>query len=639
MAKMTAAQITAELQRKAAAGETKSSSAANQAQLNAIIAANKAAATAKNTTNTGGASTQSPILNAPTYGSGGAGMGVKTGGSAYQPAPYEKPSSGGGSATTGGVGDTTSVGTTTGGGSQYVPGSQQQLTNVQTDDQGKTMYTQKAGGNATQLLYLKKLYAGADASPQQKAWAAAQAKQLYSSDPSLANFQSMNAQQMNDYINGGQGGAGFGGAQVDLYNQDDPSFGKAVDNSLAVMEGNGQTDLFDQYNQNVSDYGNAATNPSDPYWDNIKEMANSLGSAEYTQKKDSFQNLLNNLSAQQKSDLDAILGNLTNAENRVSDNTFQDWLQARQNLSSRGMSGTGSGFQQDADIRLQMNKQNALGDLYTSANQNIGKTNAQYGEKLANAQQQLSGLNLNSLQQQQFQQLFDGSSKNLLEMAKVYAGLTGKQMPYAQFTGKDLLDSNFNYDKLNTEDKQFYAKLDQDYNLKMTDMMGKDAQGNPTLDTNKFLADVALKQASLNEKIQHNRTTEAISVNSAMLRDAQATNKLSASIANNQAKIQLAVAQLNSKNANSQNTLYAKAVGDKVKAIGDQLGQMVGYAKAFAGKGLDVPPEIAGAIDSLSKQYNIATTGFDTLLAGSRPAGMSGGTVGDSPVSGNLPME
>jgi hypothetical protein len=469
-------------------------------------------------------------------------------------------------------------------------------------------------------LYLKKLYEAPGATDTQKAWAAAQAKQLYGSDTSLANYQSMNAQQMNDYINGLNGG---GGGAV---SSNQGGFGGAVNNSMEVMQNNGQTQLFDQYNQNVNDYGNAATNQNDPYWDSMRALAESLGSSEYLQKKTSYDALLANLTAQQKADLDALMANKDSDVNTIKDKTFQDWLQARQNLSSRGLSGTGSGFQQDADTRLQMNQQNALGKLFATTQQNIGKTNAQYGEKLANVQQQVSGLNLNNLQQGQFQDMFEGSSKNLLEMAKVYAGLTGKQMPYAQFDSGDLLNSNFNYDKLAQEDRQFVSKLEQDYNLKMTDIMGVDAQGRPTLDTNKFLADIQLRTAEFNEKVSHNRATESISANNGIMRSVADANRLNETIRKNSAAIDAAINKQNASNTNANNTLQLNALKAKLDGAQSQISQYVEIQKAYISKGQAVPPEIQGALKTAQKNYDNVMTGLEVVTGGTKSAAPAGQT-------------
>lgn len=78
------------------------------------------------------------------------------------------------------------------------------LQNVNRDAQGNTQYVAQGGKDLNQILYLKNLY---ESSPQNKGaqtWAAGQAGQYYSNlDPGVASqVKGMNAQQLNDYING-----------------------------------------------------------------------------------------------------------------------------------------------------------------------------------------------------------------------------------------------------------------------------------------------------------------------------------------------------------------------------------------------------------------------------------------------------
>lgn len=68
------------------------------------------------------------------------------------------------------------------------------------------------GKDLNELLYLKKLYEGPNASKGQQSWASGQAGQYYGNlDPAVASqVKGMNAQQLNDYILGLQGKQGVG---------------------------------------------------------------------------------------------------------------------------------------------------------------------------------------------------------------------------------------------------------------------------------------------------------------------------------------------------------------------------------------------------------------------------------------------
>lgn len=373
----------------------------------------------------------------------------------------------------------------------------------------------------------------------------------------------------------------------------------AIDNSYDWAKATGAVDQFKTYNQNTDSYAKASTDQTDPYWQHIRDLANSLGTADYNQKKTAYQALIDSLQNGQKSDMDAILANLTSDKNDLKDKTFQDWLNARQNLSNRGLTGVGAGFQQDADTRLQLNQQNALGKLMAVANQNIGKTNAGYSEKLTNAYEKQAGNTEGAAQGAQFQTMFDSGSKNLLEVAKMYAGLAGKQMPYAQFDTTDLLNTNYNYDKLATEDKQFYSKL----GLDATKIMGYDAKGNPTLDMDKLAGYIGnmptLDREKLQETIRHNGITEAIGRD----RNAASAAKASASIEANAIRLTTA----------AQNAMTA-AQSSQLNVIKQRAD---GYATTMQqiGARMDsITDKTSPAYLALEKQYEVAVNQYNNAL-------------------------
>jgi len=395
------------------------------------------------------------------------------------------------------------------------------------------------------------------------------------------------------------------------------------------------TDPFQFYNNAVNQYGGAAVNPADPYWDSIRAIAESLGSQEYQQRKSSYENLVKNLTENQKADLDAVLANLNAAKNDLSNNTFQQWLEARQNLANRGLTGMGAGFQNDANTRLMLNQQNALGSLYADANKSIAKTNSDYGMQLADAFAQMAGLNETSLQQAQFQDMYKDASGNMLDLAKMYAQLAQAQMPYSQYDLGDLLQNQFNYDKLGVENKQFYDKLNaegkqfydkmkNDYGLEMTKLMGVDAQGNPTLDTRKLMAEIEMNRADLNEKIRHNRSTEAASAAS----NAIAAGRLQETINNNAARLKQAERELDlardkaeTDNDNTMMDRQLRALISEADNYGSYMKELNNVAKGYIDKGLTNDPaykNVMKSLESVTDKYNDVLTGYEIVKSGGK---------------------
>lgn len=290
------------------------------------------------------------------------------------------------------------------------------------------------------------------------------------------------------------------GADLTVPDPGDKNYGRteeAIDTTKNAMDENGQTqDHADARNDmnNYADY----SDPSSHVWDDAKAETDHLGTQQYLEQKAAYENLIKNLSASQKADLDAIMGNLQSDQNNLSDDTFQQWMAARQGLAGRGLTGIGAGFQNDANTRLQMNQQNALGKLFTAAQQNIGKTQADYREQLQNAYTQQAGNLETDAQRKQFWDMYNNVTKNTTEMAKMYQQYASSQLPYSQISSSDLLHNSQFYDQLDQQDKQFYDQLAQNYDIAVMQYMGTDPKtGKQTLDA-----------ARLNEDIRHNKAME-----------------------------------------------------------------------------------------------------------------------------------
>lgn len=200
--------------------------------------------------------------------------------------------------------------------------------------------------------------------------------------------------------------------------------------------------------------------------------------------------------------LQGVQNSTESAKAALEDRSFQNYLESRQNIADRGMSG--SGIAADADTRLMLAKQGQMADImrdaalqeanvqnqYSSltdrATQGKSDLESQYGVnlmgllgQLADAQGQLGGraqqLNMNRYNtlaqfQPQFQSVYDrmgqidetkyleemlgkaesSANQNNLEYMKLLSGLIGTMLPYDQATMKDRLQVGLDYDRLNS---------------------------------------------------------------------------------------------------------------------------------------------------------------------------------------------
>lgn len=346
-------------------------------------------------------------------------------------------------------------------------------------------------GNLTpeQKAYFDKHFGGFDqyVSNQQKRYADTQ-------DPNERAALEADAKHLG-YSLGGTGGASDGGGSLDpnadVTPNEDGKAADAVDHTYDTMTNSGQIQEHNDLTDSTNHYADSA-DPNSPFWDGIRDDTDHLGTKQYLEQKQAYQAWIDNLMGSQKTDMDAINNNLMNDQNQLSDKTFQDWMSARQGLAGRGLTGVGAGFQQDADTRLQMNQQNALGSLFAAAQQNIGKTQADYREQLQDAYTKQAGNLETDAQKAQFKDMYEMVSKNTTEMAKMYAQMVGNQLPYSETSSHDLLNNQQFYDNLDQQDKQFYAQLKQNYNIAIMQYMGKDpATGALTLDAKRLNEDIA----------------------------------------------------------------------------------------------------------------------------------------------------
>lgn len=189
------------------------------------------------------------------------------------------------------------------------------------------------------------------------------------------------------------------------------------------------------------------------------------------QKKSGLNSLIEQLKQTQQSGLMGIANNVEDAKLSVEDQTFQNWLAARQQMSDRGLAG--SGLASDQDTRLLLQKQRDLSGVYRDANRARFDLEGRVGSQLDQAYRDLSGINEGDIYADQFAQLYQQGRAGLTDQAKIYADLFKSILPYERMSMSDManwqgspldwaklaVDNNYNLGRLSNEQQQL--ALDQ----------------------------------------------------------------------------------------------------------------------------------------------------------------------------------
>ncbi|CAB4144723.1 hypothetical protein UFOVP453_59 [uncultured Caudovirales phage] len=155
-------------------------------------------------------------------------------------------------------------------------------------------------------------------------------------------------------------------------------------------------------------YKNLVTPLSDtsPDVQKLKQQA----AQEFKDRMAGYDSRLNQLSALRQQDMGALRRNADVAQQKLDDRMFQQYLQTRERMGTRGLSN--SGLMADAQIRLGMNKQDALADLFARTQSQIADVNKQYApqqqtllaEKQGIRQSEIEKMMRDQMMQQRLQQ-------------------------------------------------------------------------------------------------------------------------------------------------------------------------------------------------------------------------------------------
>lgn len=319
----------------------------------------------------------------------------------------------------------------------------------------------------------------------------------------------------------------------------------------------------------------AMGNQNAAQWQSYMDQARLQAARTAEERRNALNNLISSLEGGQSSELEMLNANLATARQDLEDRTFQDYLAARQAMANRGLAG--SGLASDQDTRLLLGQGRELARINQFGQAQSNEIMRRYANQLADAQQRLAGVSQSDIEAQLFQQMFESGNAQLRDMAEIYLDLIGKTIGYDRVKPEDVLNLQFNYDKLASEERRalanlsseearFYsqlntdaqialAKIKADYDVRMTDIMGVDSQGRPTLDAHK-----------LAEQIRSNKASESINWSRINLD----SRRLEQQMAQFKSELDLNIAKLR----NTQWAQQADNISQIIKSKGDTISML-----------------------------------------------------------------
>ncbi len=537
-------------------------------------------------------------------------------------------------------------------------------------------------GAANQIVYLKQLYDQAAAAGKPKSSLtsiANKAQEQYGQlDPTTATqLKGMNAQQAAAWYQGfkdeqnqqmiapAAGASGIRPTQntqnTQVAQQPQDPYADMMNNPLYQM----MMQQMQGYEQQMAAYGQQQQ----------EQQA-------YMQQMQSqnYQNLIGQYQTAQGNDLAALDRQFEQSKSELADSSFQDYLRAQQQMANRGLAG--SGLANDQDTRLLMANNKNLNNLQNSVLNQKASIQQQYQGQIGGIQQQLAAINFPSVAGGSLTSRDTGTTSagrmmapnttnldytmKMLELFQPYLDATVKDqmdysrlsqkdqmdfmkdmMPYQQATVaeqmtaqnnymKNMMENQLGYDKLGSEEKRFYDKLDVDsqfkvmelgqkHDLKMTELMGYDKNGNPTFAASKFVQEFDLNKWYKEQSVQQGWSNISIKQFTAEQNAAQGWEKVAVSQQNANtriAELQVKAGEIEDKKQRNsfldQMNAANKQKDSAFKSMAAEQKIMDNINKAANGKALTAAQQadFNAAFEryqKASKQYELNYDAIDTL--------------------------
>lgn len=358
------------------------------------------------------------------------------------------------------------------------------------------------GGNAiNDIVYWKQAYDNAVNANKGKSstdWIQQQAAKSYGQldSDTAAQLKKMNAAQAAAWYNA---------------NKDDNSSGANA--NMQPQAGIAQLDQgpseYDQMMQMLQDYMAQYDEKLSAY----DQQAMDFQAQQQALAQQSLQSLMGQYENMQSADLAALDSQFSEAKGNLEDQTFQQWLQARQNMANRGLAG--SGLASDQDTRLLMSNNKNLTSLQNNIANQKNQVKLRYGGQLDDVRNQLgavSSIPYLSGVGEDSRTASSGISGNDMLNDIIYSGGisgngVGKYMQSAMKSGSkaassgrpdtttldmamELFKEVLPYTRATVKDQMDYAIDIDEQKRKWADTRGYDEMGNPVLSQLKYMLDV-----------------------------------------------------------------------------------------------------------------------------------------------------
>ncbi len=201
--------------------------------------------------------------------------------------------------------------------------------------------------------------------------------------------------------------------------------------------------------------------------------------------RNNYNTQLGQLQTSQNADLAAVDRNFDTAKQQVNDQSFQNYLTARQNVANRGLSG--SGIEADQNTRLAMANGQAIAGLQNTVLNQKDQINANYGNQASSVRNNIANLlNVTPLESSGTTGGSGSAASGLVKPDDTQITASQKLLetliPYMNATVKDQYDA-----QLTGQKNQMSYAIDNEKNRQnLIDLFGYDENGNVTLDTRKL---------------------------------------------------------------------------------------------------------------------------------------------------------
>ena len=164
---------------------------------------------------------------------------------------------------------------------------------------------------------------------------------------------------------------------------------------------------------------------------------------------------------------DQINTNLADARESLEDQSFQQYLQSRQEMANRGLAT--SGLAEGENTRLLLGRDRSMAGIYRDVDNDLNELTREFNTQKSTLENQRSQINDETTSEEIYNQLMEENKKTKAEQEERYLKFIDTLMPYIQPTANNILDNQTSRENniLNNTTKSAIAKLNNDTKLQI----------------------------------------------------------------------------------------------------------------------------------------------------------------------------